>query len=172
MALEFLQTIVTGPPHTTGFFSAASRQPRSESPVLLHVSVMLSWGTQLTFTTQQSVFDTSTLQKSDCHHLQKLRIGGTEAGILPLMLKEQVARSTLHQELLPPGRVMGAKHLSNWKWSEVLSEGADVVPKCICSFTSQTNIYWVFHVLGSFLYSKDKYVNKTENISIPLELPY
>lgn len=72
----------------------------------------------------------------------------------------------------PPGRVMGAKHLSNWKWSEVLSEGADVVPKCICSFTSQTNIYWVFHVLGSFLYSKDKYVNKTENISIPLELPY
>lgn len=40
---------------------------------------------------QHSVFDTNTLQKPDCHHLQEFRqwAGGIKARILPQILKEQ-----------------------------------------------------------------------------------
>lgn len=126
--LEFIQMILSGPPHTTGFFSTASHQPKSQFPIMLYAfltnsvdfySPAFSFWHQHSSKTRLSPFITTQIIDSRNPGWSPEETNGQTHSSPGVSLQGRVMRRSSEAR----ERNHGAKQMSSWKWSEVRSEG-------------------------------------------------
>lgn len=164
--LEFIYTTLPGPSHSMVSWAQPTSQ-ESQCLVLLHALAMCSWLTQLISTAQHSVFDIQIRRTPDCHYLQNSDYGQEVPYPDFKRTRPLSARNS------SPGRRRDVPQRQEREIMEQTFEQLEVV-KCFLKeklfldgylFIHLTNVYWVLCVSGGVLYTNDKGVKKTENVS-------